>query len=114
MKVGYNLLQCLQATDDDINATFSTIFYEIIAVDPPYLVDRETGEVTTADVFTGRSGEVDQFTVVAYDNMGNAPTFTATAILTVSHEKIIHGCIYNDGLSPRLAQSSLVIPRNSM
>ena len=53
-------------------------------MEPPYLVNRETGEVTTADTFTGRSGEIDRFTVVAYDNLGNEPSFTSTAILTVS------------------------------
>ena len=53
-------------------------------MDPPYLVDRQTGEVTTADTFTGRSGEVDRLTVVAYDNEGGDPSFTATAVLTVS------------------------------
>ena len=53
-------------------------------MDPPYLVDRETGEVSTADTFTDRSGEVDRFTVVAYDNRGRQPSFTATAVLTVS------------------------------
>ena len=73
-----------QAIDKDENDTFSTVYYEIIAVDPPYLVNRETGEVTTADTFTGRSGETDKFTVVAYDNRGNEPSFTSTAILTVS------------------------------
>ena len=60
------------------------MYYEIIAVDPPYLVDRQTGEVTTADTFTGRSGEVDRFTVVAYDNEGAEPSFTSTAVLMVS------------------------------
>ena len=55
-------------------------------MDPPYLVNRETGEVTTADTFTGRSGETDKFTVVAYDNRGSEPSFTSTAILTVSKE----------------------------
>ncbi|CAI7993581.1 Protocadherin Fat 4 [Geodia barretti] len=73
----------LKAIDKDENDTFSTVYYEIIAVDPPYLVNRETGEVTTADTFTGRSGETDKFTVVAYDNRGNEPSFTSTAILTV-------------------------------
>jgi hypothetical protein len=73
----------LQALDGDENDTFSTVYYEIIAVDPPYLVDRETGEVTTADTFADRSGEVDRFTVVAYDNKGAEPSFTATSVLTV-------------------------------
>lgn len=60
------------------------MYYEIIAADPPYLVDRETGAVTTADVFTGRSGDIDKFPVVAYDNEGRDPSFTSTAVLTVS------------------------------
>ena len=76
----------LKALDGDENDTYSTVYYEIIAVDPPYLVDRETGEVTTADTFAGRSGEVDRFTVVAYDNRGTEPSFTSTAVLTVSGE----------------------------
>ena len=59
------------------------MYYEIVAVDPPYLVDRETGEVTTADVFTDRSGDIDQYTVIAYDNEGRDPSFTSTAVLTV-------------------------------
>ena len=73
----------IQATDKDITANFSTVYYEIIAVDPPFLVDRETGAVTTADVFTGRSGDVDKLTVIAYDNKGEDPSLTSTAILTV-------------------------------
>ena len=72
-----------QAVDVDVNETYRRVFYEIIAVDPPYLVDRETGVVTTADVFTERSGEVDRYTVVAYDNEGREPSFTSTAVLTV-------------------------------
>ena len=78
----------LQVIDGDDNETFSKVYYEIIAVESPYLVDRETGEVTTADTFTDRSGEVDRFTVVAYDNEGKEPSFTATAVLTVSQPPI--------------------------
>ena len=81
-----SILFLSQAFDTDDNDTFSTVYYEIIAVDPPYLVNRDTGEVTTADTFTGRSGEIDRFTVVAYDNEGNEPSYTSTAILTVSEE----------------------------
>ena len=60
------------------------MYYAIDEVDPPYLVDQETGEVTTADTFAGRSGERNRFTVVAYDNEGEEPSLTSTAVLTVS------------------------------
>jgi hypothetical protein len=73
----------LQATDIDSNGTFSTVYFEIIELNAPFLVDRETGEVTTADVFTGRSGDIEKITVVAYDNEGRDPSLSARAVLTV-------------------------------
>ena len=72
-----------QATDIDSNGTFSTVYFEIIELNAPFLVDRETGEVTTADVFTGRSGDIEKITVVAYDNEGRDPSLSARAVLTV-------------------------------
>ena len=80
--------QFLQAHDQDSNVNYSTVFYEIIAVNPPFVVDRDTGAVVTAGIFRGRSGEIDRFTVRAYDNRGEIPSLSATAILSVSHSVV--------------------------
>lgn len=80
----------LQAHDRDSSVNYSTVFYEIIAVNPPFVVDRDTGAVVTAGIFRGRSGEIDRFTVRAYDNMGEIPSLSATAILSVSREDFAH------------------------
>ena len=78
------IMSCAQATDIDANETFRTVYYEFVELNPPFLVDRETGEVTTADIFTGRSGDIDTFIVEAYDNQGKDPSFRTRAVLTVS------------------------------
>ena len=49
-----------------------------------YLVDRDTGVVTTAGVFTGLSGTLDMVKVRAYDNFGEVPTFATEANMEVS------------------------------
>ena len=49
----------------------------------PYLVDRDSGDVTTAGVFSGLSGARHEVTVRAFDNLGNTPTLTATATMIV-------------------------------
>ena len=50
----------------------------------PYVVDRDSGVVTTAGVFTGDSGVIHSIEVEAYDNFGIPPTNRRTGILTVS------------------------------
>lgn len=52
--------------------------------DVPFVVDRVTGEVTTAGVFKGLSGTTMQVQVRAYDNFGQPPTESTVDTLTVS------------------------------
>lgn len=47
------------------------------------MVDRETGDVTTAGFFKGQSGSSLEIDVRAYDNFGMAPTQSTNGILTV-------------------------------
>lgn len=56
----------------------------------PYLVDRDTGVVTTAGVFTGLSGTRHEVTMRAFDNFGIVPTFSATDVMIVSWSTHIH------------------------
>lgn len=73
----------IQATDaDTLNG--SIVWFEIVTPQVPYLVDRDTGIVTTAGLFTGLSGTNNQIMVRAFDNFGLVPTFTTNDILNVS------------------------------
>ncbi len=66
---------------DSLNG--SIVWFEIATPQVPYLVDRDTGVVTTAGVFTGLSGIRHEVTMRAFDNFGQAPTFSTTDIMIV-------------------------------
>ena len=51
----------------------------------PYVVDRDSGVVTTAGVFAGLSGTIHNVEVETFDNFGIPPTNRRTGILTVSY-----------------------------
>ena len=74
----------LQATDADVGNN-SIVYFRILSNNVPYVVDRDSGVVTTAGVFTGLSGVIHRIEVEAYDNFGLPPTNRRTGILTVSH-----------------------------
>lgn len=57
--------------------------YSIITSQVPYLIDSETGVVTTAGVFKGLSGTVHEVEVRAFDNFGNLPSLASTAKMMV-------------------------------
>ena len=50
----------------------------------PYVVDRDSGVVTTAGVFADLSGQIDRVEVEAFDNFGNPPTNRRSGVLTVN------------------------------
>ena len=72
-----------QATDADIGNN-SIVYFRIQSNNVPYVVDRDSGAVTTAGVFSGLSGGVNNVEVVAFDNFGNPPSNRRVAILNVS------------------------------
>ena len=73
----------LQATDADIGNN-SVVYFRILSNNVPYVVDRDSGVVTTAGVFTGLSGTIHNVEVEAFDNFGIPPTNRRTGIVTVS------------------------------
>ena len=78
----------LQATDADIGNN-SIVYFRILSNNVPYVVDRDSGVVTTAGVFTGLSGTIHNVEVEAFDNFGIPPTNRRTGILTVSELAVI-------------------------
>lgn len=62
----------------------SVVWYSIVSQDSPFVVDRDTGVITTAGVFRGQSGMTLQVQVRAFDNFGIPPTQSTTATLSVS------------------------------
>ena len=74
----------MQATDADIGNN-SIVYYRILSTNMPYVVDRDSGVVTTAGVFAGLSGTIDRVEVEAYDNFGIPPTNRNVSMLNVSH-----------------------------
>ena len=73
----------MQATDADVGNN-SIVYFRILSNNVPYVVDRDSGVVTTAGVFTGLSGVIHRVEVEAFDNFGIPPTNRRTGILTVS------------------------------
>ena len=74
---------CMQATDADVGNN-SIVYFRILSNNVPYVVDGDSGVVTTAGVFTGLSGTIHNVEVEAFDNFGIPPTNRRTGILTVS------------------------------
>ena len=90
----------MQATDDDVGNN-SIVYFRILSNNVPYVVDRDSGVVTTAGVFTGLRGVIHRVQVEAFDNFGITPTNRRTGIMTVSSiEDYIYSYNYNvkDGL----------------
>ena len=52
--------------------------------DTPFVVDRDTGVITTAGIFRGQSGNTLTAQVGAFDNYGMPPTLSTTATFSVS------------------------------
>ena len=74
----------MQATDPDLGDG-QELVYLIISEGVPYVVDENTGIVTTAGVFRGLSGTQHEVEVEARDNKGVDPFFSASGTITVSH-----------------------------
>ena len=73
----------LQATDADIGSG-QVVWFEFTTPQVPFLVDRDSGVVTTSGVFTGLSGTRYTVTIRAYDNKGVQPSLSTTTSLVVS------------------------------
>ena len=73
----------IQATDADIGNN-SIVYYRILSNNVPYVVDRDSGVVTTAGVFAGLSGTIHNVEVEAYDNFGIPPTNRRSSEMNVS------------------------------
>ena len=56
-----------QATDRDIGSG-QVVWFEFTTTQVPFIVDRDSGVVTTADVFNGQTGTRYTIPVRAYDN----------------------------------------------
>ena len=67
----------------------SVIWFGIDSPNAPFVVDQDTGVVTTAGVFRGLSGETIDVQVRAFDNFGVSPTEFTIDTLSVSDR---HGC----------------------
>ncbi len=78
----------MQATDADIGNN-SIVYFRILSNNVPYVVDRDSGVISTAGVFTGLSGEIHNVEVEAFDNFGIPPTNRRMGILTVSRLYIL-------------------------
>lgn len=61
------------------------IWFSIETANAPFVVDRDTGEVTTAGVFRGLSGTTIHVQVRAFDNFGVSPTLFTVDTLAVSN-----------------------------
>lgn len=59
------------------------VYFEIVTGSVPYLVDIDDGVVTTGGSFRGRSGNIDEISVRAYDNLGNVPTLSTMDTMMV-------------------------------
>ena len=79
----YVHVQIFQATDADVGNN-SIVYFRILSNNVPYVVDRDSGVVTTAGVFAGMSGTIHNVEVEAFDNFGIPPTNRRTGILIVS------------------------------
>ena len=60
------------------------MWFSIETPDAPFVVKRETGEVTSAGVFRGLSGTTIQVQVRAFDNFGMPPSQSVLDTLLVS------------------------------
>ena len=65
------------------------MWFSIESQDAPFVVDRDTGVVTTAGIFRGLSGMTLQVQVRAFDNFGKPPTQSTLATLSVSDTVLI-------------------------
>ena len=83
-------LHMLQATDSDIGSG-QVVWFEFTTPQVPFLVDRDSGVVTTSGVFQGLSGTRYTITIRAYDNKGVQPSLSTTTSLIVSlYKNICH------------------------
>lgn len=67
----------------------SVIWFSIETPNSPFVVDRDTGEVTAAGVFRGLSGTTIDVQVRAFDNFGVSPTESTVDTLSVSNNKSV-------------------------
>ena len=72
-----------QAMDRDIGSG-QVVWFEFTTTQVPFIVDRDSGVVTTADVFHGQTGTRFTIPVRAYDNKGVQPSLSTTNSLIVS------------------------------
>ena len=96
-----------QATDaDTLNG--SIVWFEIVTPQVPYLVDRDTGVVTTAGVFRGLTGTRYNVEVRAFDNFGNSPSFSTAANMEVRPVPILYVQLWICRLAKTLCLQVLV------
>ena len=72
-----------QATDAD-TGNGSIVWYRIETENAPFVVDLDTGVVTTVGIFKGQSGTSLEVVVRAFDNFGTPPTQSSTGTMIVS------------------------------
>ena len=82
-------LHMLQATDSDIGSG-QVVWFEFTTPQVPFLVDRDSGVVTTSGVFQGLSGTRYTVAIRAYDNKGVQPSLSTTTSLVVSLPQLSH------------------------
>ena len=68
------------------------VWFQIETEDSAFVVDQDTGDVSTAGVFRGLSGTTLQVQVRAFDNFGIPPTLSTVDTLSVSFS-IIYGLL---------------------
>ena len=71
-----------QATDLD-TGNGSVIWFNIVTSNAPFVVQQNTGEVVSAGVFRGQSGDTISVNVRAFDNFGLTPSLSTIDVLSV-------------------------------
>lgn len=71
-----------QTTDMDIG-NHSVPWYELENTDVPYIIDRETGVMSTTALFRDKIGQIYYNRIRVYDNYGEAPSLFTLCDLRV-------------------------------
>lgn len=74
-----------QATDRDIGR-HAVVWYELTATGNPFVIRRETGEITTSSTFLDLAGTKYILNVEAFDNEGITPSLRNETTINVSED----------------------------
>ena len=77
------MLPLSQATDRD-TGMHAVVWYELTATGNPFVVQRETGVISTSSTFTELAGTKYVLNVEAFDNQGISPSLRNETIINVS------------------------------